>query len=74
MKLREYFELKPRGERLILAKEIGCNPTYLSHCSTGRRIPSAKLSIAIENATKGLVTKYDLRKDAESIWGSKTLC
>ncbi|MDF7675988.1 YdaS family helix-turn-helix protein [Neisseriaceae bacterium ESL0693] len=69
MNLYMYFKSKPRGERLVLAKKIGCNPTYLSHCSKGIRVPSPKLSVAIEKATEGEVTRYDLRKDAKSIWG-----
>lgn len=69
MKLDAYFKKNPRGHRLQLAKKVGCNPTYLSHCTTGFRVPSAKLSVAIEKETGGEVSRYDLRPDAESIWG-----
>lgn len=71
MNLSEYFKIKPRGHRLELAEKIGCNPTYLSHISTGIRIPSPTMSIKIECATAGIVSRYDLRNDAVIIWGTQ---
>ena len=59
MKLSDYFKKMPRGTRLTL---------YLTHISTGRRIPSAKMAIDIEAATDGAVSRYDLRDDALEIW------
>ena len=69
MNLKEYFAIKPRGHRLEIAHKIGCNPTYLSHIAWGVRVPSPQMAIQIENATKGKVTRYDLRSDAKLIWG-----
>lgn len=69
MKLSSYLKKMPRGYRFELAEKLQCHPTYISHISTGYRTASAKMAVEIETATNGEVTRYDLRKDAEEIWG-----
>ncbi len=71
MTLSEFFKIKPRGHRLVIAKKLSCNPTYLSHLSTGFRRASPRMAIEIEKVTNGQVTRYDLRTDAIEIWGPK---
>ncbi len=70
MNLSEFFEKMPRGYRFILAKQVGCSPAYLSHIATGFRKASPKMAVAIEKATNNEVSRYDLRDDADEIWGA----
>lgn len=72
MKLSEYFKKMPRGYRFQLAAMVKCHPTYISHISRGYRTASPKMAMDIELATNGEVTRYDLRDDAEEIWGASS--
>lgn len=42
-----------------IARQIGVDPTYVSHLKAGRRYPSTKLIARISEATAGMVTFND---------------
>lgn len=55
-------EITP-SERLELANVLGVAEQYLYQVFTGRRSASPELSVSIEQATKGAVTRKELRPD-----------
>jgi len=61
MKLKDY--LKKHGTTGKLAKEVGVTRTWLSLVTNDYRLASAILAVKIERATKGKVTRKDLRAD-----------
>jgi DNA-binding transcriptional regulator YdaS (Cro superfamily) len=63
MNLVEYFQQLPRGSKTKLAKTVNVSKTWLALVINGHRIPSAELSVDIERATKGKVTRKELRPD-----------
>jgi DNA-binding transcriptional regulator YdaS (Cro superfamily) len=63
MTLNEYFQQLPRGSKTKLAKAVNVSKTWLALVINGHRIPSAELSVDIERATKGKVTRKELRPD-----------
>ena len=63
MTLTEFFEAKPRGAKIAMAKKLGVSKTWLSLVISGRQMPSPELSGAIERYTKGLVKRTTLRPD-----------
>ena len=63
MNLSEYFSTQPRGSKTKLAKAVNVSKTWLALVINGHRIPSAELSVDIERATKGKVTRKELRPD-----------
>lgn len=60
MTLSEYLESNPRD---VLATAVGVSLGMLSQWKNKTRPVSARRCIAIENATKGQVTRKDLRPD-----------
>lgn len=63
MNLHDYISAS--GRRLALAASIGTSPAYLWQMASGwrgRRVP-AERCLAIEQATGGAVTRYELRPD-----------
>jgi DNA-binding transcriptional regulator YdaS (Cro superfamily) len=67
MTLTEFFQFKPRGSKLAMAKQLGISKTWMSLVIADRALASPELSAAIERYTKGLVTRKVLRPD---IFGS----
>jgi DNA-binding transcriptional regulator YdaS (Cro superfamily) len=63
MTLSEFFEAKPRGAKIAMAKKLGVSKTWLSLVISGRQMPSPELSGAIERYTTGLVKRTTLRPD-----------
>lgn len=74
-----YALIEDRDARRLLAKSVAaalvklgkpgtCNHDYVWQIATGRRQASPILARAIETATKGKVTRYDLRED---VFGKK---
>ncbi len=63
MQLRDYFENKPHGSKVIFATSLGITKTWLSLIISGRKLPSVHLSIQIEKLTKGRVKRKELRPD-----------
>jgi DNA-binding transcriptional regulator YdaS (Cro superfamily) len=63
MTLEEYFMTEPRGAKAEMAQYLGISPTWLGQLISGVRKASPKLSIAIERATQGLVTRQEMRPD-----------
>jgi len=63
MTLSEFFEAKPRGAKIAMAKKLGVSKTWLSLVISGRKVPSPELSGAIERYTRGLVKRTTLRPD-----------
>lgn len=61
MKLKDY--LKKHGATGKLAQEVEVTRTWLSLVANDRRLASAILAVKIERATKGKVTRKDLRAD-----------
>ena len=63
MQLRDYFENKPHGSKVIFATSLGITKTWLSLIINGRKLPSVHLCIQIEKLTKGRVKRKELRPD-----------
>jgi DNA-binding transcriptional regulator YdaS (Cro superfamily) len=63
MNLKKYFDDEPRGAKQELAARLGITPTWMGLLISGRRKCSAELAKRIEKATKGKVTRKDLRSD-----------
>lgn len=63
MTLEEYFKDEPRGSKAEMAEYLCISPTWLGQLISGVRKASPKLSIAIEKATGGLVTRKEMRPD-----------
>lgn len=63
MTLTEYFTGKPRGTQRDFAHKLGISKTWLSLISTGRKLPSPELALAIETHTGRKVKRVELRPD-----------
>ena len=61
MKLKEY--LQQRGSIEAMSKTLGISRTWLSLVANGHQPPSAALAVKIEAATKGKITRQQLRPD-----------
>ena len=63
MTLVEYFKTDVRGAKSEMAESLGIPPTWMALLISGRRKASPVLSVKIEEATGGLVTRRELRPD-----------
>ena len=63
MKLTEYFATDILGAKGEMARFLGITPTWMSLLLSGKRRCSPILAIEIEKATKGLVSRRDMRPD-----------
>ena len=63
MTLSEFFENKPRGAKIAMARKLRVSKTWLSLLISGREVPSPELSGSIERYTNGLVKRATLRPD-----------
>lgn len=62
MRLKNF--LKKEGVSAVdMAKAIGVTPAFISHINNGYRKPPPSRCAAIEQYTKGVVTRKDLRPD-----------
>jgi len=62
--------LRDRARAKALAKAVGTSTDYLYQIATGRRnasVGNGSLCERIEAATKGLVSRYDLRPDVYGV-------
>lgn len=62
MNLKAYLAAE-RGRAVLLAKAVGTSPAFIAHIAHGRKLAPIKTAQAIELATDGEVTRYDLRPD-----------
>ena len=51
------------GSQSTLAQKLNVSPQFVSQLASGSRPVPATLAPKIEEATKGTVTRYDLRPD-----------
>ena len=58
MKLSDYIKINGRP---ALARLLGTSPAYISQLAHGHRKPSPRFALAIEHATHGTVSRYELR-------------
>jgi DNA-binding transcriptional regulator YdaS (Cro superfamily) len=63
MTLIEFFEDKPRGAKIAMARKLNVSKTWMSLIISGRELASPELSGAIERYTKGQVKRTTLRPD-----------
>jgi DNA-binding transcriptional regulator YdaS (Cro superfamily) len=63
MTLAEYFKTDVRGAKAEMAEYLKISPTWMALIIAGRRKASPVLSLAIEKATNGMVTRQELRPD-----------
>lgn len=63
MDLKAYAEQLPRGGKKILAIKLGLSASYLARLISGDRSITAERALQIEDATQGLVSRFDLRPD-----------
>lgn len=69
MKLSEYIDAEPRGAARRLAKAIEAHGPDVSRWISGERPIPAHRAAAIEQATKGQVTRQEMRpNDWQRIW------
>jgi DNA-binding transcriptional regulator YdaS (Cro superfamily) len=70
MNLRAYLDTLPEGGTQKLAKRLGISRVYLLQLAARQdgRQPKADLCVRIEKATKGAVSRLELRDDAAAIW------
>lgn len=69
MNLKTYITSE-RGRAVLLASElVGVSLSYLSQMASGKAPISPKRCVEIERATKGVVTRQDLKPDEwRDIW------
>ena len=68
MNLKDYVQAE-RGRLKSLSDVLEKSSAYLSHLCSGRKPVPPALCIAIERATYGAVTRYELRPhDGHLIW------
>jgi DNA-binding transcriptional regulator YdaS (Cro superfamily) len=63
MTLDKYFENKPRGSKIAMARRLGISKTWLSLVISGKAPASPELCVEIERVTKGAVSRRNLRPD-----------
>jgi DNA-binding transcriptional regulator YdaS (Cro superfamily) len=63
MNLIDYFATLKRGAQAALSRELGISKTWMSQITNGRKLASPEVARAIEVATKGKVTRKDVRAD-----------
>ena len=63
MTLQEFFNGKPRGTKIALARKLGISKTWFSLIVTGRQLPSPELARDIELHTGRKVKRAELRPD-----------
>ena len=63
MTLEEFFENKPRGSKIQLARHLGITKQWMAALITGRGLASAEVFVAIERYTRGRVLRATLRPD-----------
>lgn len=69
MDLKKYIDSLERGEAKKLASALKVSSSYLSQMASGRCSISPLRCVEIEKATKGKVSRKDLRpKDYLKIW------
>lgn len=69
MDIKTYISGGHRGIATELARSIGVSASYLSQMASGLAPISPERCVEIEQATKGAVTRRDLRpKDWARIW------
>lgn len=51
------------GSQSELARRIGCSQVFVHHMLRGQRAIPARFCVAIEAASGGVVTRYELRPD-----------
>jgi len=67
MTLDKYFEGKPRGTKIAMARALGISKTWMSLLIAGSHKASPELCVRIEKYTKSAVSRFNLRPD---IFGS----
>jgi DNA-binding transcriptional regulator YdaS (Cro superfamily) len=69
MNLKTFIKDSERGTAAVLAQQLGISPSYLSQLASGLAPISPERAVDIERATKGAVTRKDLRpEDWQFIW------
>lgn len=69
MLLKNHLSTAGRGSASLLGREIGVSPVLISQWANGDRPVPVERCVAIERATKGVVTRRDLRpNDWLQIW------
>lgn len=63
MTLEEFFENKPRGSKIELARHLGITKQWMAAIITGRGLASAEVCVAIERFTRGKVLRTTLRPE-----------
>jgi len=63
MTLAEYFQNKPRGSKVDMAKKLGISKTWMSQIISWNKLPSPEISVQIEHLTEGSVRRHELRPD-----------
>ena len=63
MQLEKYFEGKPRGTKVAMARALGISKVWLSILIAGTHKASPELCVRIEKYTDGAVSRFNLRPD-----------
>ena len=68
MQLKEYISNLDTKTLKTISANLGISYLYLYQIASHYRMPSPRLAVAIEKATSGQVSRYELRPDAKEIW------
>jgi hypothetical protein len=63
MTLKEYFSSRQRGCKSEFAKSLGITKTWMSLITSGHRVCSVALAVAIERLSNGDIKREDFRPD-----------
>jgi len=63
MDMHTYWRGLPTAQRAALAESCDTQVVYLSQIAHGHRKASGRLTLRLEQATSGVVTRHDLRPD-----------
>jgi len=69
MELKTYLSNLSTESRKEFANSVGTTPGHLANCSYGYKTLGEKVCVAVEQKTKGKVTRQELRPtDWQDIW------
>lgn len=63
MTLKQYFKRRPRGAKAEMADKLGISRTWMAQIINEKVVPSAALTVLINQMTNGEVSKESLRPD-----------
>lgn len=63
MDMKSFLQMEGREAATNLAEKAGTNYIYLTQIASGYRKPSGRLTLLLEQHSKGKLSRHDLRPD-----------